>query len=241
MKQNQIIQSDRRNGFSSSAVLPGSGRLDGFLPGGKCEKTQKVERSLVYMAENLNKPLQVSTLAAQVNLSPSHFFALFKQMTGHPPIDYFTKLRMRHACWLLDSTTARVKEVAAALGYDDPFYFSRVFKSVSAVAPVHYRSLELAVRREIKELLEPKDQVANGDPLRRIEPGRMAARGSSIQTRPTQQNPQNHPPLIQQKRVPSTSQTKQPTATMKTRYKSDTQTALMAAVNTAVAPNLLTY
>jgi len=103
------------------------------------EATRKVERSLAYMAENLDKPLQVATLAAQAKVSPSHFFALFKQMTGCPPIDYFTKLRMRHACRLLDSTTARVKEVAAALGYDDQFYFSRLFKSVNGVPPRQYR------------------------------------------------------------------------------------------------------
>jgi transcriptional regulator GlxA family with amidase domain len=92
------------------------------------------------MRENVNKPLQVATLAAFANVSPSHFFALFKQLTGRPPMDYFTRLRMRHACWLLDSTRASVKEVAAALGYDDPFYFSRVFKAVNHVPPSRYRT-----------------------------------------------------------------------------------------------------
>src|ERR1017187_5856361 len=126
---------------------------------GESGSWRKVERSLAYMTENLNKPLHVAALAAQANVSPSHFFALFKQMTGFPPMDYFTKLRMRHACRLLDSTTVRVKEVAAALGYADPLYFSRVFKSVSAVAPVHYRGFGPAVRREIQALLEPKCQM----------------------------------------------------------------------------------
>ncbi len=111
------------------------------------------------MAEHIDKPLQVATLAAMANVSPSHFFALFKQRMGCSPMDYFTRLRMRHACQLLDSTSSRVKEIAAALGYDDPFYFSRVFKSLSAVAPVHYRSLGQETRLGIKELLEPKNQT----------------------------------------------------------------------------------
>jgi AraC-like DNA-binding protein len=188
MQQNQLIQSEHRNGFGANrtGVFAGPDRLNGFLQEGKNETTRKVELTLAYMAENLDKPLQVATLAAHANLSPSHFFALFKQMTGCPPMDYFTKLRMRHACRLLDSTSARVKEVAAALGYDDPFYFSRVFKSVSAVAPVHYRSLGFAVRREIKDLLEPKDQMS-GDSQRRAELGRFPVRGRLDQSCPTPQ------------------------------------------------------
>jgi AraC-like DNA-binding protein len=91
------------------------------------------------MEQNVNRPLQVAALAAQARLSPSHFFALFKRHTGCPPMDYFTRLRMRRACRLLASTSASVKEAAAALGYDDPFYFSRVFKAVNKVAPSVYR------------------------------------------------------------------------------------------------------
>lgn len=101
-----------------------------------------IERSIHYMNEHINEPLQVATLAAQANVSPSHFFALFKQQMGCPPMDYFTRLRMSHACRLLDSDGARVKEVAAALGYEDPFYFSRVFKSVHNVPPSQYRSAQ---------------------------------------------------------------------------------------------------
>jgi AraC-like DNA-binding protein len=74
-----------------------------------------------------------------VNISPSHYFALFKRRTGRAPMDYFTRLRMAEARRLLDTTTSSVKEVAAVLGYDDPFYFSRVFKSVNQVAPSNYR------------------------------------------------------------------------------------------------------
>lgn len=116
---------------------------------------QTVERSIDYMVANLNRPLRIATVAAQVNVSQSHFFFLFKQITGCPPMEYFTKLRMVEACRLLNSNTARVKEVAMELGYDDPFYFSRVFKSFSTVAPLHYRKLSGASRKKIHDLLEP--------------------------------------------------------------------------------------
>jgi len=101
--------------------------------------SEKMEASIAYMTQHLNRPLQVSTLAALVNISPSHYFALFKRHTGRAPMDYFTRLRMEKARCLLDTTKSSVKEVAAALGYDDPFYFSRVFKSVNHLAPSNYR------------------------------------------------------------------------------------------------------
>ncbi len=103
------------------------------------EIAQRIARSIAYMVEHLDQPLQVSTLAAQASVSPSHYFALFKRQTGAAPIDFFIRLRMNHARELLDSTCSSVKEVAATMGYDDPFYFSRVFKSVHSVAPAEYR------------------------------------------------------------------------------------------------------
>ena len=99
----------------------------------------RIRRTIAYMAQHLNEPLQVSTLAAQASVSTSHYFALFKRQTGVAPIDYFIRLRMNHARELLDSTRQSVKEIAAEMGYDDPFYFSRVFKSVHQVAPAEYR------------------------------------------------------------------------------------------------------
>jgi YesN/AraC family two-component response regulator len=46
---------------------------------------------------------------------------------------------MHWACQLLDTTNQPVKQIAASLGYDDPFYFSRVFKAVNEASPTEYR------------------------------------------------------------------------------------------------------
>jgi AraC-like DNA-binding protein len=102
------------------------------------------------MMRHLDEPLQVATLAAQANISASHFFALFKRQTGCAPIDCFIRLRMQHACRLLDETVLSVKEVAATLGYDDPFYFSRIFKSVNRVAPSEYRLLKNGAKEAVR-------------------------------------------------------------------------------------------
>ena len=114
------------------------------------EVVRKIEQSIAYMLRHLDEPLQVATLAAQANISPSHFFALFKRQIGCAPIDYFIRLRMQHACHLLDETILSVKEVAATLGYDDPFYFSRIFKSVNHVAPSEYRLLKNGAKEAVR-------------------------------------------------------------------------------------------
>ena len=118
---------------------------------GESEIARKIEQSISYMLRHLDQPLHVATLASVANFSPSHYSALFKRLTGCPPIDYFIHLRMQHACWLFDNTTLNVKEVAAALGYDDPFYFSRTFKKVvNQVAPSEYRLMPETSKDTIK-------------------------------------------------------------------------------------------
>jgi AraC-like DNA-binding protein len=80
-------------------------------------------------------------LSAIAGVSDSHFFPLFKSATGCTPIDFFIRLRMTRACELLQNQKMTIKEVADLIGYDDPFYFSRLFKSVIGVAPRDYRRM----------------------------------------------------------------------------------------------------
>jgi len=134
----------KRNGIGQLRV---NGRESLDLPArrgerhfnGRSEVARKIEQSIAYMSQHLNQPLHVANLAAAVNISPSHYSALFKRVTGSPPIDFFIRLRMQQACRLFDSTPLNVREVATALGYDDPFYFSRLFKSIYRLAPNGYR------------------------------------------------------------------------------------------------------
>jgi len=100
---------------------------------------QKVVQSIAYMKQHLDQPATSASFAALANLSESHYRSLFKRQTGYAPMDYFIRLRMHKACQLLDTTALNVKEIATAVGYEDPLYFSRVFKTVIELPPTQYR------------------------------------------------------------------------------------------------------
>ena len=99
----------------------------------------RIALTISYMKEHLDKPLRAATLAAVAKMSLPHYFVIFKRCTGSTPIDYFIRLRMERARELLATTSCSVKEIAGFLGYDDPLYFSRVFKAVNQTTPTQYR------------------------------------------------------------------------------------------------------
>lgn len=99
----------------------------------------RIGLTISYMKEHLDKPLRAATLANVAKMSLPHYFVTFKRCTGSTPIDYFIRLRMERARELLATTSCSVKEIAGVLGYDDPLYFSRVFKAVNQITPTQYR------------------------------------------------------------------------------------------------------
>ncbi|RME70993.1 MAG: AraC family transcriptional regulator, partial [Verrucomicrobia bacterium] len=55
------------------------------------------------------------------------------------PLDYFNRLKVQRACELLATTTLSIAEIAEQLGFDDPYYFSRLFRKIMGMAPRVYR------------------------------------------------------------------------------------------------------
>jgi AraC-like DNA-binding protein len=53
---------------------------------------------------------------------------------------YFNHLKMQRACQLLQFTGLRIKEIAAEFGFEDPYYFSRLFTKTMGVSPTDYRN-----------------------------------------------------------------------------------------------------
>lgn len=105
----------------------------------KIRENDIVEDAIFFMKEHLKRRLTLEKLAKEAELSASHFSLVFRKKTGRAPMDYLIHLRIQKACQLLDATGLRIKEVALHVGYDDPYYFSRIFKKVMSLSPVEYK------------------------------------------------------------------------------------------------------
>ncbi|MCF2498279.1 AraC family transcriptional regulator [Dyadobacter chenhuakuii] len=103
------------------------------------EKADVITDTITHMRLHLDKKLSVEDMANKHQLSCSHFSMLFRKGTGMAPVDYFIHLKMQKACQLIYANEAKIKEIALHLGYDDPFYFSRVFKKNMGQSPEQYR------------------------------------------------------------------------------------------------------
>lgn len=98
-----------------------------------------VAQSINFMLEQITKKLKLNEIAAETGLSASHYSRLFLNRTGHSPIDYFIQLKIQRACRLLDNSGWMIADVAREMGFEDQFYFSRVFRKVMGMSPAEYR------------------------------------------------------------------------------------------------------
>lgn len=103
-------------------------------------KENIITKTILYMRDNLHKKLSVDDMSSLQGLSSSHFSNLFKKSSGMPPIDYFIHLKMQKACQLLNHKDSRIHIVALSLGYEDPYYFSRLFKKFIGMSPELYKT-----------------------------------------------------------------------------------------------------
>jgi AraC family transcriptional regulator of arabinose operon len=106
---------------------------------GETDVKERTARSIEFMKEHLREPLGISTLAALVNLSRSHYTTLFRRVTGYAPMRYLNHLRMQRAVQLLNSTNLPIKAISDQLGFSEQFYFSRAFRKLHGHSPSEHR------------------------------------------------------------------------------------------------------
>jgi AraC family transcriptional regulator, arabinose operon regulatory protein len=106
------------------------------------DKLDCVDNAILYMREHINENISLGDLSRHYNYSVSRFSNLFKQKTGYAPIDYFLQMKMQKACQQLDFSNHSIKEIAFGMGFDDPYYFSKRFRTIIGVSPKKYRALK---------------------------------------------------------------------------------------------------
>jgi AraC-like DNA-binding protein len=98
-----------------------------------------VHRLQAYIHRHLAETITLEDLARQLHLSPTHFVRVFKKHLGVSPIYYVIQRRIALACTLLAETRLTIKQISQKVGYEDPYYFSRLFKKVMRTNPTDYR------------------------------------------------------------------------------------------------------
>ncbi|GIP34123.1 response regulator [Paenibacillus sp. J2TS4] len=92
-----------------------------------------------YIEQHLNQALSLDCLADQVGLHPAYLSRIYKQATGRRLSDYIKEIRIGKAKELLADDRLRIHEVAARVGFETSYYFSKVFKKEMSCTPQEFR------------------------------------------------------------------------------------------------------
>lgn len=100
---------------------------------------EEIEAAVSYFNEHYNTKISVERYADSLHISTNWFIRNFKQYMKTSPAQYILSLRMVNAQSLLENTDYNVSEIAEIVGYENPLYFSRVFRREFGVSPAQYR------------------------------------------------------------------------------------------------------
>ncbi len=104
------------------------------------EMTRIVEEAQRIMKENYADPsLNISGIARQLHVSQQYLSRLFRSVSGMTCMDFLTKTRMDAAKEILRGSSVKSYEIALMVGYNQPNYFSALFKKMTGLTPKQYR------------------------------------------------------------------------------------------------------
>lgn len=98
-----------------------------------------IDKIKKYIHDNLNQPLNLSTIAAIVNYNETYVSRIFRQNTGLKLFDYIFQERITKAKQLLTTTNESINAIATITGFDSIHYFSYAFKKAIGISPSEYR------------------------------------------------------------------------------------------------------
>ncbi len=96
-----------------------------------------IHQTLEIINQNLsNHFISISSVAEQLHLHPNYLSNLFKKALGMSFTTYITQRRIDYALLLIDRGYTKVNEIARAVGFNDPYFFSKTFKKICGVSPI---------------------------------------------------------------------------------------------------------
>jgi AraC-like DNA-binding protein len=109
------------------------------------QQTAKIiEATLGYIRDHLHEDLNRTSLSARFFLTSAYFASTFKKHVGISLSEFISNLRMEEARRLLSDTNLPIRDVAAKIGFNDSFYFTRIFKKQHGLSPRQYRKMKVS-------------------------------------------------------------------------------------------------
>lgn len=105
----------------------------------RLRKVERLQPVFSYIDQRIATDIRLPDMARLVNLQPTYFSNHFTDVMGMTPIAYVTRQRIERSQGLLRRTNMKLQQIAEAVGFQDAFYFSRVFKKTTGMPPAEYR------------------------------------------------------------------------------------------------------
>ena len=134
----------QRQAIDTAKIFLISGHSEGQLPYAVMTRPADgadgvIDACQAWIAENYSTPSPVERMAERSGLNSRTFSRRFTAATGYAPIDYVQALRVEEAKQMLETEGLSLDDVGAAVGYEDPASFRRVFKRNAGLTPASYR------------------------------------------------------------------------------------------------------
>lgn len=100
---------------------------------------ESIAMAIEYLEEHFAERITLDSLCKYTFMSSSHFSYAFRQVTGCTPIEYLTRLRLRHARKMLTETDRPISIIAADTGFQNSSSLDRAFKKEVGITPLQYR------------------------------------------------------------------------------------------------------
>jgi two-component system response regulator YesN len=105
-----------------------------------CRRNKYIEKALLYMSKNYAENLSLEDVAREVYVSGAYLSRLFSKETGLSFTDNLNQIRIMHARELLADYRLHVSETAYQVGFNDPKYFSQVFRKFTGRTPREFKT-----------------------------------------------------------------------------------------------------
>lgn len=112
-------------------------------------KQTVIDKVIVFIEENYQTNISLNDIAKTVYLSPSYLSSMITRETGKSFTDILNEIRIQKAIELLKDPKRKIADVAYNVGFNEPQYFSIVFKKVTQLTPREYREMFLNEPRDI--------------------------------------------------------------------------------------------